>query len=190
MKTSNRFPYLYFGRETKLVLALLIIAFGMSFNPTGKFSSLATPGQQGGIYSDAQARRGQRLYESKCASCHGVQLEGGSSVALAGSRFMAKWGGGNHNVDELYYITRTQMPYGAGGTLTNQQYIDIVAYMLKANGYKPGARDLALDSAALKQIKIEPQGSSKERIVEAQAPGDTKTTASNSQPSRSEERRV
>ncbi|MEP7272633.1 MAG: c-type cytochrome, partial [Acidobacteriota bacterium] len=91
--------------------------------------------QQTAVYSGAQAARGQAIYAAKCASCHGEQLEGKTASPLSGPRFAAKWGDGRHNVDELYFITRTQMPYGAGGTLTNQQYIDTVAVILKANGY-------------------------------------------------------
>src|SRR5262249_32691483 len=92
-----------------------------------------------------------------------------------GGRFMEKWGRGNHNVDELYYITRTTMPYGAGGTLSNQQYIDIIAYILKVNGYRAGAGELATDSTLLKQIKIEPQGSPKEKAFTAQSDNEAKT---------------
>src|SRR5688572_15074243 len=98
------------------------------------FSSAAVTAQEDGVFTIGQARRGQNLYEKRCASCHGVQLTGGSAAALSGSRFIAKWGQGKHNVDELYYITRTQMPYGAAGTMTRQQYIDVVAYILKVNG--------------------------------------------------------
>src|SRR5262245_65024547 len=98
-------------------LALSAVSLGLLFGPARTISS--TPSQQGGIYTDAQAARGQAVY----------------------------------------YITRTQMPFGAGNTLSNQQYIDTVAYMLKANGYKGGTRELPADPAFLKQIKIEPQGS-------------------------------
>ena len=118
-----------------------------------------------GLYTEAQAKRGQTLYENHCASCHGPRLTGGSAPALAGNSFMAKWGQGNHNVDELYYITRAQMPYGSAGILTAQKYIDIVAYILKANGYQPGERELASDSASLVKITISPQGAAKEQTV-------------------------
>ncbi|MFN0088530.1 MAG: PQQ-binding-like beta-propeller repeat protein [Blastocatellia bacterium] len=133
--------------------------------------------QQGQLFTEAQARRGQALYDKRCASCHGARLEGGSASALAGSLFMGKWGGGNHNVDELFYITRTQMPYGAGGTLSNQEYIDIVAHMLRANGYRAGARELPAQSAALKRIRIEPQGSMKEGAMAAAATEEPKSAA-------------
>jgi alcohol dehydrogenase (cytochrome c) len=110
---------------------------------------------QSGVYTMAQATRGQALYAQHCAKCHGQQLEGGSAAALAGSRFMAKWNG--KSVEELFYITRTQMPYGAAGSLTAQQYIDIVAAQLRANGYNAGTRELPADDAALKGIKIQTQ---------------------------------
>ena len=90
--------------------------------------------------------------------CHGPRLEGGSASALSGGKFADRWARGDKSVDDLYYITRTQMPFGAGNTLSKQQYIDTVACMLKANGYKAGARELPADPAFLKQIKIEPQG--------------------------------
>lgn len=136
---------------------------------TFALSSHVVTGQQSSVFADAQAQRGQNLYEKRCASCHGAQLSGGSSVPLAGRRFMEKWGQGNHNVDELYFITRTQMPYGAAGTMTNQQYIDVVAYLLKANGYKAGDRPLPMDAAALKKIIIKPQSASQSETPETQA---------------------
>lgn len=169
---------------------LVVVGLGLALGPERMLTAVLgfsesmqkTVSQQGGVYTDAQAQRGQTLYAGKCASCHGAQLEGASSTPLLGSRFLAKWGQGNHNVDELYYITRTQMPYGAGGTLTEQQYIDIIAYILKANGFKPGGRELSTNEALLKQIRIEPQGAVKDRPVENQ-PAIAKTISSGSGPS-------
>lgn len=136
--------------------ALLICTLGIALYATT---------QPTGLFTEAQAQRGQTLYAAKCASCHGASLEGGSASALNGAKFAAKWTG--KSVDDLYFITRTQMPYGAGGTLTDQQYIDIVAHLLKGNGYGAGARALPTEAAALKEIKIQPQGSLKERVMTA-----------------------
>jgi alcohol dehydrogenase (cytochrome c) len=156
------------------LLLLFCVAFGVALTAAGQ--------QQDGVYTAAQARRGQALYDKHCASCHGQQLEGGSASAMAGNRFMAKWGSGK-SVDDLYYITRTQMPYGAGGTLSNQQYIDIIAYTLQANGYRPGPRPLPANPAVLKKIPIEPQGSMKGRVIEAPTVAETKPAAPASGPS-------
>ncbi len=170
-------PLLDFLTTRLLGLAILLLSCvlvcGLALTPTLLADSASgfaahsalTIALQDGIYTGAQAERGQALYDKKCAACHGAQLEGASSTPLAGSRFMEKWGKGNHTVDELYYITRTQMPYGAGGTLSARQYLDIVAYLLKANGYPAGNRPLPASSAALKKIPIRPQGSSKADAV-------------------------
>ncbi|MBL8206799.1 MAG: PQQ-binding-like beta-propeller repeat protein [Blastocatellia bacterium] len=120
--------------------------------------------QSSGLFTEAQAQRGQSLYAAKCASCHGASLEGGSASALSGSKFAAKWTG--KSVDDLYFITRTQMPYGAGGTLSNKEYLDIVVYLLKGNGYTTGTRELTADAATLKSLKIQPQGSIKDRVMD------------------------
>ena len=158
--------------SSKFVLPAALIACSWLFANT------QASAQPTGIFTEAQAQRGQSLYTSKCASCHGQSLEGASAAALSGGKFAGKWGG--KSVDDLYYITRTQMPYGAGGTLTNQQYIDIVAYLLKGNGYQAGGRELPLSAVARKQIKIEAQGSLKERLM--QRPGETKPAPAASQP--------
>lgn len=143
------------ARQLALVTAVLLFLWAVApaHRPTSLSSHAAA---QDAIFTAAQAARGQALYERRCAACHGQRLEGASSLPLAGERFLARWGQGDRNVDELYYITRTQMPYGAGGTLTAQQYIDLVAYILSANGYRPGDRELPADSAALQAIRIAP----------------------------------
>lgn len=134
--------------------------------------------QTAGLFTEAQAQRGQTLYAAKCASCHGSSLEGGSASALSGSKFAAKWTG--KSVDDLYFITRTQMPYGAGGTLSNKEYLDIVAYLLKSNGYTAGTREMTMDAATLKSLKIQPQGSIKDRVMDT--PTLTPTTSTAGQP--------
>jgi alcohol dehydrogenase (cytochrome c) len=143
------------NRSTLLtVVALSLIVFGLLLTTVQTTFSA----QQSALFTDAQAVRGQALYDKKCAACHGNQLDNGTAAALVGGKFMSKWTG--KSVDDLYYITKTQMPYGAGGTMKDQEYIDVVAFMLKANGYKSGAQELKAD-ATLKQLKIEAQQSSK-----------------------------
>src|SRR5262245_5953391 len=91
-------------RQAALLFSFCLLAIGLTLGPQAILSTVAgfndlpqqATAQQSGVYTDAQARRGEALYAKYCASCHGNQLQGASSSALTGSRFMAKWG--NHTV--------------------------------------------------------------------------------------------
>ncbi len=84
---------------------------------------------------------GRALYLTNCAACHGPTLGGaGEAPALAGASFMSAWG--SRNTDELFSLVKTSMPYGNGGSLDNATYQSIVAYVLSANGAKPGTAPL------------------------------------------------
>src|SRR6266404_174302 len=120
--------------------------------------------QAEGLFTTAQAARGADAYAKNCASCHGQSLEGTTSKPLAGARFMRKWGDGGNTIDDLLFVIRTQMPYEAAGTLTNQQYIDILAFILKSNGYGAGSKELTVDSPSL-DSKIAPQNESAKPAV-------------------------
>ena len=109
------------------------------------------------VYSEEQAHEGHDLYNEHCASCHGVALEGQSSLPLNGTTFRARWADNRHSVDDLFYIIRTLMPYGQPATLSKQEYIEIIAYILMVNGYPAGAQPLPSDPQILKRIIIKPQ---------------------------------
>ncbi|HKA18289.1 MAG TPA: PQQ-binding-like beta-propeller repeat protein [Blastocatellia bacterium] len=144
-------------------------------------SSAASP-QSEGLFTAAQATRGGTAYGKSCAECHGMSLEGKTSVALKGNRFISKWADGKHSVDDLYFVIRTQMPYGAPGTLSNQQYIDIVAFVLQNNGYRTGNKEMSPTDTSLKTKVIAADQSSAADVgkkVETAAPtGDPAATAS------------
>jgi len=108
------------------------------------------------VYSEAQAERGRDLYATHCASCHGMMLEGRSSVALSGATFRTRWADGKHSIGDLFYIVRTLMPYGQPASLSKHEYIDIIAYLLLVNGYPAGAEALPPDSAVLDGLIISP----------------------------------
>lgn len=52
-------------------------------------------------------------------------------------------------MDDLFYIVRTLMPYETPATLSKQEYIDIIAYLLMMNGHPAGAQALPLDPSVL-----------------------------------------
>jgi len=163
MKNTYPFSCAINARRLCLMIALVFIVFGLSTEGARVFPIVASAkvnSPQSAIFTDAQARRGAALYAKNCASCHGQRLEGNPSRPLTGKYFLAKWGAGDKTVDDLYFVIRLTMPYGAAGTLTDKQNIDIVAFILQSNGYKGGDSELATDAATLKQIKIRPQNAS------------------------------
>jgi alcohol dehydrogenase (cytochrome c) len=90
-----------------------------------------------GPFDRAQAHSGRTLYVANCAACHGPQLQGaGEAPALRGTAFVAAWG--NRSTDELYNLIKNSMPYGNGNSLDPDAYRRVVAYVLAANGAKPG----------------------------------------------------
>ena len=104
-----------------------------------------------GVYSDAQAGRGQALYKDKCASCHGAALAGANAPPLAGDAFLAVWGG---PVSELVDKIQHTMPQDDPGKLTRPQSTDVVAYMLQAGKFPAGRAELSADEAAQKPISL------------------------------------
>ncbi|HKY81638.1 MAG TPA: c-type cytochrome [Sphingobium sp.] len=90
-----------------------------------------------GVYTAAQAQRGQPLIAENCAQCHGASLRGGSMAPpLIGPTFLGQWQG--KSVDELIRYVQTTMPPGQTGNLSRQEYADVVAVVLQRNGFPSG----------------------------------------------------
>ncbi len=100
-----------------------------------------------------QADRGRIAYEANCVACHGPGLVGGSyGTPLTGTYFDGKWRG--KSVGALYEHAQTKMPPSRPGTLPQETYADIVAYILRLNGVTAGANELPSDTAALSGMTI------------------------------------
>ena len=107
-----------------------------------------------GVYTDAQAKRGRELYNGKCLSCHGADLSGGEMAPpLVGSTFNANWNG--MTLGDLMERTRTAMPQNNPGSLSRQQYADILALMLATGKFPAGQAELPRDTELLKLITFE-----------------------------------
>jgi sugar lactone lactonase YvrE/mono/diheme cytochrome c family protein len=107
-----------------------------------------------GVYTEAQAQRGQAAYTANCAMCHGPQLAGtGEAKPLAGPEFLSNWNG--LTLGDLFDRTRTTMPQQAPATLPREAYADALAYILKVNGFPAGAAELDKRSEVLAGIRID-----------------------------------
>jgi mono/diheme cytochrome c family protein len=106
-----------------------------------------------GAYTEAQAQRGDQTYQASCALCHGASLTGGPGApALTGPEFAFGWK--EKSAGELFDYVKANMPPGGAGTLSDSEYADVVARILKANGAPAGDKELPTDTAALKGVRI------------------------------------
>lgn len=107
-----------------------------------------------GVYTAEQAQRGETAYLQTCAGCHGTALEGGDMTPpLVGGGFTSNWN--DLTAGDLFDRIRTTMPLDRPGRLTRQQNADVIAFVLKANGWPPGAVELPPEPAALREIRIQ-----------------------------------
>ena len=93
-----------------------------------------------GVYTAEQAARGKAGYTTYCSECHEDSLEGGRGRPLVGATFWRDWG--EDSLDGLFNIMRTAMPRDNPASLTDNQYLDIVAYILQVNGLPAGTAEL------------------------------------------------
>jgi mono/diheme cytochrome c family protein len=107
-----------------------------------------------GVYTEAQAKTGQELYAKNCAECHGQDLGGdGFAPGLKGPEFMNNWNG--LSVADLFERIRVSMPPNNPNAVTAKDKVDIVAYILKEDGFPSGKTDLPTAADGLKAIKFE-----------------------------------
>jgi mono/diheme cytochrome c family protein len=105
------------------------------------------------VYSEVQAKRGEILYRQHCSSCHGSNLWGAESgPPLRGPDFSENWNG--LTLKEFFDRIRTTMPRNAPGSLSNNDYLDVIAYILAVLGCPTGSDDLSAVNDRLGGIVI------------------------------------
>jgi mono/diheme cytochrome c family protein len=105
------------------------------------------------VYTIEQAARGESSYAKGCARCHGAALTGSDqSPPLTGSAFLGNWNG--QSLIDLQQRIKTTMPSDSIGIYDTKFVTDVLAFILKANGFPAGQAELAADDAALKEIAI------------------------------------
>lgn len=84
-------------------------------------------------YTPAQAQAGAALYTQNCAMCHGDATAGHTLVQP----------GTSPTIGGIFGIMTASMPLNQPGSLSQQQYENIMAYALKNNGYSAGNQPLS-----------------------------------------------
>ena len=135
-------------RVTVLLLALAT----MSGRPQ------AAPGADGkestiwdGVYTPAQIERAKVPLVAVCRRCHNDDLGGGDrGPALHGDRFMSTWE--TQELSALFAKVKDTMPPDSPSSLSDEDYVSMVALILQANGFPSGTEPLTV--AKLDGIRI------------------------------------
>ena len=99
-----------------------------------------------GIYTAAQAARGEEMYYTICIACH-------PKGTYAGESFKKNWGG--KPLSDLYDWVLNKMPKNDPGSLTPAESVDVIAYILQQNKMPAGKAPLAPNPNALFRILIQ-----------------------------------
>lgn len=95
------------------------------------------------VFSPEQAKTGRRVYRKYCQSCHEEEYF---------ETVMAVWNG--EPLSELFSVMAAIMPQNNPGSLNDQEYLDVLAYIMAETGYLAGEAPLA--TSDLREIQIQP----------------------------------
>lgn len=145
-------------------MTLLVACGGTSPPPENVSPKAASQPASGAPTFSAQVAEGQKLYADNCASCHGSGGEGGKAPRVVGVSqgalpldppATAKYRKGQFKTaaDVAAFVVKA-MPPGQAGKLTEEQYWNILAFDLKANGVDLGSTHL--DATTAPSVVIHP----------------------------------
>jgi mono/diheme cytochrome c family protein len=109
-----------------------------------------------GAYTDEQAERARPTFDSRCANCHTLGSDRGTGAAgnaggLSSDKFWTLFT--QRTVLDLVNFVKKNMPNGAAaGSLPPATYNDLVALILKSNGFPAGQVEVAPETVADIQI--------------------------------------
>jgi len=128
-------------RRVRPALPIAVVLFAAS---TGVAWSRATAAPTA-VFTAVQAGQGRTVYRASCAGCHAADLGGRDDApALAGPDFLKTWG--PRTTAQLYDFLRATMPPD-GATLTGDEYLGLVAFLLERNGAVAGDAPLEATTA-------------------------------------------
>ena len=134
------------GAMSGVLLAVGAVGRAAQTAPPAPPQAPAVESTLGGVYTIAQATRGEETYMNVCVGCH-------SAGTYVGKSFLDKWAA--RPLSDLFEFMSDQMPKDDPGGLQPAEYAQVIAYILKKNNLPDGKTELPADAAALKKIKFE-----------------------------------
>ena len=106
-----------------------------------------------GVYTKAQAKRGDAVYAARCSSCHAEDLSRiDQAPPPAGKDFNADWN--DLSLNDVFERIRVSMPADKPGSLKREEVTDVLALILSKGNFPAGQTELPTDADALKAIKF------------------------------------
>lgn len=102
-----------------------------------------------GIYSKAQADGAKAQFEKLCAECHPFKVadkKKPKDLPLGDEPFFEEWTG--RPLSEMVNLIALTMPNDGSAVVSDEEALNLVAYILQKNGYRPGAKPLTKETAA------------------------------------------
>ena len=110
---------------------------------------------EAGVYSADQAKRGKAHYDAYCAPCHVGDLSGTLAAdtgapPLRGAPFVTSME--RKGVAAVFDYIKATMPADDPASLQDGEYLDILTYLIQANGFPPAGRELT--AADLARVRV------------------------------------
>ncbi len=116
-----------------------------SSSPSASASATAAGGQTYGQFANA----GKTVFTNKCAKCHGDNGQGVTGPAVIGSNaHLDKY----NTAQGLLSFISTSMPFDAPGSLSSQDYLNVLGFLLVQNNYV--SANTAFDQNQLNNIQL------------------------------------
>ena len=113
-------------------------------------------GKAPALYTADQATKGALAYYQNCAMCHGPNLDGQpagySGPALKGADFADP--SYDFHVSDIFNFVAKLMPAATPGSLSQEQDVQIMAFILQQNGYPPGGKALVYADAETSKVPL------------------------------------
>lgn len=134
------------GYTNDMIRFALIGASVLAVTVVATSAQAPTKTTNSGVYSTAQAERGQKLFSEKCSGCH-------EPSRFSGDAFLESWDG--KTMKDIWDVASGTMPEDNPGSLKQQEYADILGYFLSLNGYPAADAELQPGAGPMAAIKIE-----------------------------------
>ena len=136
----------------RTAIAGFALVAASSLHGQGGADSTAATTTRSKVFTAVQAAKGREVHGAACLSCH-------KTVEFAGDKF---WGGlVGKTLGEFFGYVRSSMPQDNPGSLADDDYASVVAFILQLNTMPAGDTPLPADSTALAKIRVVPPDSTR-----------------------------